>query len=272
MALDFNGSGRNVNLGTFGSASLPTELTVLAWVYPSSFAATGTGNTFFNRVEGSWIGFQFASNEEHGKCINIYAVRNSSWSNMCEAVSVADVLSTGKWFFVGGQLKSTGNDTDQKLFVGDLSTPAGEPSYTKQVVSTGTWPSLSSRAYYIGNHQMSTNTLYHRGPIAWFGFWNRILSLGEIWAQQFRPHVTSGCLWFGHLGANGTGTQANWAGSGNNGTVTGATVADHVPIRPWFGSDMYLHRPGISSLPTLGINVSPDNSAYYRRGVKIIGG
>ena len=59
---------------------------------------------------------------------------------------------------------------------------------------------------------------------------NTDLALAEIQRQQFRPHPLASTLVFCMLGYAGTGTQPDWSGNGNNGTVTGATVADHVPL------------------------------------------
>jgi hypothetical protein len=52
------------------------------------------------------------------------------------------------------------------------------------------------------------------------------------------PRPIAGCVGFWHLGANGVGTQPDWSGNANAGTVTGATVSDHVPLGPWFGYDL----------------------------------
>lgn len=65
--------------------------------------------------------------------------------------------------------------------------------------------------------------------------WNRILTIGELEAQRWRPHKNNGCVFFAHYGFNGTGTQPDWSGNGNSGTVTGATVSPHVPLGPPFG-------------------------------------
>ena len=73
------------------------------------------------------------------------------------------------------------------------------------------------------------------GSIALFGLLNRVASQQEIVSLQFNPRVVSGTKVFMPLGWNGTGTQPDLSGNGNSGTVTGATVAAHVPLRPLFG-------------------------------------
>ena len=64
-----------------------------------------------------------------------------------------------------------------------------------------------------------------------------MLSLAEITQHWMRSqnHANSKVLM--HVGYNGTGTQADWSGHGNSGTVTGATVSAHVPLGPQFGFD-----------------------------------
>jgi len=68
-------------------------------------------------------------------------------------------------------------------------------------------------------------------------YFDRALSLGEIRSLQFHPRVLSGCVLYSHYGFNGTGTQPDWSGKGNSGTVTGATVSNHVPLGSPFGFD-----------------------------------
>lgn len=90
------------------------------------------------------------------------------------------------------------------------------------------------------------------GKVAFFGHWNRVFPLGELKAQQYRMHVTSGCVVFSHYYA---GIATDWSGLGNNGTITGATGADHVPLGPPFGFDVSSsHVPGrvMSSLVAHG--------------------
>jgi len=66
----------------------------------------------------------------------------------------------------------------------------------------------------------------------------RRLTLGELQQLQFAPlgacNVTNTELLFEY---HGTGTQADYSGNGSNGTVTSATVADHVGLGPSFGFD-----------------------------------
>jgi hypothetical protein len=124
---------------------------------------------------------------------------------------------------------TTLTNTDQKLFSGDAVTPLAEPaSYSLQQVGAGTVTDTSVRDFLVGNRD--TGVAPHVGSIALVALWDRVMSLDELISQQFRPRVSDGCALFSLLGYNGTGTQPDWSGNGNVGTVTGATVADHAPI------------------------------------------
>ena len=87
----------------------------------------------------------------------------------------------------------------------------------------------ASQTLRVGSNNDGTGP---NARIAFFGQWNRVLTLGELKAQQFRPHVTGGCVTFTRYGFNGTGTQADWSGNGNSGAVTSATVGDSAPLPP----------------------------------------
>lgn len=66
--------------------------------------------------------------------------------------------------------------------------------------------------------------------------YNRSLSLPEIQSLQFFPRCISGCVYYSQFGYNGVGTQADWSGNGNAGTVTTATSSGfHIPLRAPFG-------------------------------------
>lgn len=74
------------------------------------------------------------------------------------------------------------------------------------------------------------------GKIALFAHWGVRLTLDELIQQQYRlmPVVRtdpSELLVFCNYGFSGTGVQRDWSGNSNDGTVTGATVAPHVPLR-----------------------------------------
>ena len=58
------------------------------------------------------------------------------------------------------------------------------------------------------------------------------------------------------------GTQPDWSGNGNSGAVTGATVADHVPLGPPFGFDPEWQ--GITTVAAGGVTM-PRFYHHYQR-------
>ena len=142
-------------------------------------------------------------------------------------------ITTG-WNFIAFTWDLAGTPA---AYWGNLSTLVTDKSFGTNNGS-GAKEDDSGDDFLVGNGaSISTAAPY---DFAWVGVWNRQLTLGEIVRQHFlRPHKTNGNVLFTHYGFNGVGTQADWSGNGNNGTVTGATVAAHVPLGPPFGLDAF---------------------------------
>jgi hypothetical protein len=219
MALNFSGSADRVDHGNDSSLINLDPITVLAWVYPTSLAVAVIVD---KRTLSGDTGYRLLYTND---TVGSLAFHINRASQDCFA-----------WQFVGGTLDTSGANGDQKLFRGTLSGIAVEPSYDNQTVGSGTVNSDSGNNQFVGNRVQADASW--SGYIGWVGIWNRQLSLGEVITQQFRPHLTSGCVLFTHYGFNGTGTQPDWSGTGNSGTVTGATQIGHVPIMPSFGISM----------------------------------
>lgn len=149
--------------------------------------------------------------------------------NMVTAFSNLPTFGTNKWSFLAAVWNVTGVNGDQHLYHGDLTTLAAEASaYAIQRVGSGSVNSSAGLNTLIGNVAGGSQPM--AGSIALVAIWNRQLSLAEIRQQQFRPMPTSGCVLLLQLGFNGTGTQPDLSGSTNAVSVTGASVADHVPL------------------------------------------
>jgi hypothetical protein len=128
-----------------------------------------------------------------------------------------------------------GADTDQHMYGGNLSNPFTEvTTYAAalQVVGSGTSTESTSADPTIGGMALGQLRGFP-GPIAWFLFFNRQLSIGELRALQHRPYKTADCIGFWHL--YGTGTQPDLSGHLDNGTVTGATASAHPQMGVPFG-------------------------------------
>lgn len=143
------------------------------------------------------------------------------------ATTAMNVRSNGAVFklgipqFIGAQWDTSGTlATDQKLFVGDLGTPAAEPAYAAQTAGSGA-RSTDTNNWAIGA-QAAAGTNAWGGLIYWVAAWNRLLTLQEIYQQQFAPTLTAGCLGFWYPGRDGEVLVRDLTGNGNHGAVTGA--------------------------------------------------
>lgn len=144
-------------------------------------------------------------------------------------------LSLNTWHCVCAQFDSVAPSLDG-IFVGSLTTAMTESTYSANADPDGTISSDAGDALNIGNTGGDNNAM--EGDIAVAAVINRTLTLGEMQDWQFYPRVIADTKLFMHLGYNGTGTQPDWSGNGNHGTVTGAVVSDHVPLGPPFGFDL----------------------------------
>lgn len=231
MALDFQGTTDRVNHGSGATIDNLQTMTAMHWVN----VTPANGNRLWQK------GTVGAHGTTH--LVEMFATVDdisASYSRATASQRAAAVATNfaayaaGTWMCLGVQLDPT-TDGNNRLYLGNLSTPLAEPSaYSVQTAGSGAFNSDAAADLYVGNNQ--NLSVEFDGVIAWIAWWNRLLTYGEMVDQQFRPHVTSGCVLFTHYGLNGaTGTQADWSGNGNNGTLTGTTAAQHVPLRPPFG-------------------------------------
>lgn len=233
MSLLFGGaSSDRVNCGSGASLDDILVGTILAWVYPTNVNMGGKYILAKPFETGATGGLSFQIGVSFNGDLLIKR-RKTSGNLLCN--SSTGYVTTNTWQFLGGTWNNSGTSTDQHLYRGLLTTNVTEcSSYApgSPNVGGGTNISDASKDLYIGNGSADAATWSNSfvGSIAWVGMWNRQLSLAEILTQQYRPRKTSGCVLFMHLGFNGTGSQIDLSGNGNNGTVTGATLAAHVPI------------------------------------------
>jgi len=139
------------------------------------------------------------------------------------------------WRFFAGTYDGTDGP---RLFRGSLTARVTEVSYSQRDTGSGAETSDAANSLWIGNRPTGTANRAPAGRIANACFINRRLTLGELGRLQFRLLPDADTLGLWHLGFNGTGTQPDLSGHGNNGSVTGAAVADHVPLGAPFGFDL----------------------------------
>lgn len=250
MSLVFtDGSTNVVNCQSGTSLDDITAGTALAWVYPTTLT---NDHVIMTKIGATYQGTNYLTIS--GGAANLRMSVDRATTDLIVSSSNS-FLTTGKWWFVGSQWDLNGANGDQLLYYGDLSTPAvAISSYVLQQVGSGARVSDAANSLGIGNKVAAEAFTCWAGRIAVVGLFNRRLTLTEIRTWQIRPYHASGGVLFIHLGWNGTGTQFDWSGNGNNGAVTGATVADHVPLGPAFGSAEGIEFPAFA--PVAGLSPS----------------
>lgn len=228
-SLAFSGSTDLVNCGSGATLDDLMTITYCVWFYSTDASADQhllqkgrDGNSTGTRVfgyDGLTDNIYFGAHRTVGFSVN----------------SDIDTIVHNQWWFAAGAVDLNAALGSQHLYIGDLNTSVAEVGtyLAGNTVGSGTFSSNASVDQILGNRDNGSVQMI--GRIAFAAIWNRQLSAGEIQAQQFKPHVTSGCVGFWILGYNGTTSVPDWSGNGNNGaTVTGATVGDHVPLKAPF--------------------------------------
>lgn len=152
------------------------------------------------------------------------------------------------------------------IYRGDLATLLTECTYGVAIDGGGALADDSAADLYIANQNNVADSI--DGIIAVFGHWNRVLTLGELQAQQWWPRPTDGCVVFSHYGhsAIAVGNQPDWSGNGNAGTSSaGITLADHVSLGPPFGFD--LETAGIWEVAVPAVSIPVMMYDYRRRRI-----
>lgn len=228
MALDFGtlGQAREVDHGTLSSENFSAG-TFIFWAFVTDQSTFDI--TFFSKSAE----FRFATDDA-----NNWALRRNRATANINVISNS-YITTNAWNFVAGVFDSAGADGDQRLYIGDDTTTVVEvSSYATQVVGSGALNDITGSNFLVGDGPSFLGPF--GGRIAVVGMWNTVLTLGQIRSLQWFPRNLFSPLLLCQYGFNGTGTQADLSGNGNAGTVTGATVIDHVPLGPPFGFDVGL--------------------------------
>lgn len=228
MAIDFDADGEDC---THAGFSLGDPQTILVWFNPNSIDASDRQLTGQSLTAGE---SRTICGDTTGTGI-IRMIMSFSGTNP-HARSATGTITAGAWHYVAFRLDSSGAQ-DVQLFHGDLDTEVTEVSYGVTQESTGTILSTDSD-FRAGNAAAQNNSA--NAVVAFMAIWpGTALTLAQIQAQQYflGVPIVPGCELFTHYGIeSATGTQPDWSGNGNNGTITGTpTLVDHVPIPIFLG-------------------------------------
>lgn len=253
LAVPLNGSlsfstTNRVNVGQaaslddiMGVTSPAGDQTTITWIKCASAPndATIFQKGTFGTGSADALYFEFST----GNLISHY----DRTSDLTASAAMANFAQwgTGKWVYVVSRSKAGGANGDQELLIGDEDSAAAEPSsYGTQVVGSGDHTTNGTGDMIIGNEVAGFGT-----PLACEMFaiarYNVYLTDAQLDAQRkiFNcgnyPVQARGC-WI--LGINqSVGSQTDFSGNGNTGTVTGAT-ATAMPAIP------YNATPGVLSI------------------------
>jgi len=204
--LKFQGNSNYVNCGANASLNITgTQLTLEAWVFPTSFSANYWENVIVNKL---------ASNTTHGynlRCggngiVEFYV--SETYANTGFATSDQNAIELNKWSHLAG----TYDGSNVKLYING-----------KLVKSTSWSFSIGStdRPLFIGNH--GDESFLDRpfiGSIDEVRVWDIARTEAEIKANMYKEIGTHANLKAYYKMSNGSGTTlTDNSGNGNNGTL-----------------------------------------------------
>lgn len=224
MALNFTSTDRvnigsgaiidNVNTGTFIFLARPTSTADGRLFQKGLFA----NNNYINVIYGAGSA-------------SLRLERHRATTTLIISATLANFSAhaTNQWNWYAYVWDTAGANGDQKLYIGNLTAPFAEPSaYASQVVGAGTPGDNSGEDGVIGNN--INGAVPFPGRIDRAIKYGAKLTLDQLISIQFGNAIYPNRILDTKIGWNGTGTQPDWSGNGNNGTVTGTTVGDSAPV------------------------------------------
>lgn len=264
MALVF-GAATSDRCDIGSAAALDDMTTGTAWLWTRITTLT-TPRCFFGKNA------QLACNIANPSALNIRFIRATSGTNIIYTTS-DNPLATNQWLFIAASWDFNASSGRAKIYTGTLTDLATERTYGTAQDGSGTLQSDAAAPFHWGNSGVApTPALALPGSIARCGLANRVLTLEEIRQLQRGPRPVAGLLGAWELGFDGTGTQLDRGGGGFNGTVTGATLGDHVPLRRWRrGGSRVSYATATTYSVTLSGSLTPAGSVV-RRTTKLLAG
>ncbi len=254
MALDFAGSATDrVDHGSGVTLDDLNPFTFIEWVYPQ--AAVNARVIGFTKDSGSQKTLAYSGTGGH---VNAFVPRATTDSNY---ITNSGGLTINAWNLLAWVFNTgAGAGEVTNIYIGSLTTPAAEAGYGTAIDGEGAVTSDAAVSFILGNRAAASRSGDAIFAVA--TYCNAALTLAQIQSWQFRPRKLASSVLFCHYGFNGTGTQPDLSGNGNNGTVTGAVVADHVPLGPPFGfAEEWQGAFGVAAAPS-----EEFSTRHYPRG------
>lgn len=228
MALDFNASNRKLVVNSAGPIEGLTEFSMLTWVRLDATPAKDDGILYREDSGGAFV-YRLIVDDTSGN-MQFAADRSGS---IGFKVNNSLGLAVDVWTCVAVTFDST-NHLD--MYIGDLSTALVSPTFSSDVDGSGTLDA-NDGLFTIGNSEDNQSTRFFTGSIAVVKHFDKRLTLQQLIAEQWGNANLVDRNYYAELGYSGTSTQVDWSRNANNGTITGGTIADHVPLRMPFGFD-----------------------------------
>lgn len=227
MSLVFTDASSNrVDCGSSPSVDGKTAFTALVWFWMTSLAAAQ--RVLVSKFRGATDeGWQFVIPSSAAE-LRIEFARATTYM---QYASNTTPIVTGQWLF-GAATVDQAAGTPGHLYAGSLAAAATEVGYGTSVAGSGAWSDDSARSFFIGNRDIASPNAAPGSRIAIVGYVGRVMPLEEIRRWQFDPQVvpdTAG-LWPLGVAGSGTATQPDLSGNGNNGSPTGTSLGEHVPV------------------------------------------
>ena len=250
----------DANYVEHGSAAALDDMTVGAlafWCYTTSSTAR---QVLWSKNTGGGANSFTLAEQATPSIFEWQKVRATTANSITAALTNFSNYAINKWIFVVVNF-DTVTAANNTIWVGDASNPAGQPvSYSAQTAGSGALTTDAANNWRVGRHAAATGRQFV-GSIGNHYAFSSILAEGQIYELQWTGRVVGLTelisTQYGFGGA--TGTQADWSGQKNNGTVTGTpTVAAHVPMGPLFGFDDFIYQEASTvtcpkTLLTLGV-------------------
>lgn len=220
-----------VNHGSDTSLDDLDPITVMCWIYLNTLVASSSArNLAFNKATAGDEGFSFYPGGASDNQVTSL-VRQGSGTWLVKDASNTNFAHFGvnKWLFCAAAAEF---GVAGKTLIGDLSNAPTEPSSydVNNQVGSGSLSTDAGQNFYVGSGRTLTTFFGVNGIIAFGHIVSGYLTDQQIYQQWMMPHVISGSRMFRWYGLDGTmGTQYDWSGYQNNGTVTAATYSDSYP-------------------------------------------
>lgn len=218
MALVFGAA--NTDDVRIGGTSLDNlaAFSMLFWIYPTTI---GHQRRIWTKTDLKQIEIRNSGGETNK--FTVYFARDTTYA----VTSVANnTLVANTWQCIGVTYDSTDGI---RVFVGSLTSPIAEVTYTTQDVGSGANTDDSTNDIALGNLGPSGTSSF-QGRMEVYKHFNTRMTLAELRRHQFHDIPASNCLLHWRLGYSGTTTQVDWSGTGNAGTISGPTIGAGLPI------------------------------------------